>query len=379
MSSTIADRARRALSLVSLLILGSAASAVESSSAPASTERGFVLTAFAPAIHQSQEDCPEGLANTVSENYLQSLLPAERVRLQQPMHKEELAKDWKAHAVGPNHTNICENPESFDRPIQKTLRGSVALGLNLDGHADATTVVDGCAHQNFTSPGGESGIDNQAYRALGCTRQYRGVDGSSGDIVKGLNNFLATGEHSIVLLLRGVDSIANDAAVEVIIATTGDRPILDSRRNFITGASFTVSKNLQWHNILRGHISDGVLTTEPADIRLSRRLGYGGARGDRAEWDLRRARLRLGFQADGSLRGLLGAYQPIRNVIEPNLLGGVGAAVVAGVDCAADYATLKQLADGLRDAQTGQCTAVSVALDVAAVPAFVFDHPVAAR
>ena len=49
--------------------------------------------------------------------------------------------------------------------------------------------------------------------------------------------------------------------------------------------------------------------------------------------------------------------------------------MVAGIDCAGEYNTLKKLADGMRDPKTGQCTAISSALELKAVPAFVNDVP----
>jgi hypothetical protein len=337
-------------------------------------ELGFVLTAFAPAIYQGKDDCPDGLVGTVRENYLDSLPEAERARLLLKVNEPELTARWKAYALGPEHTNICANPEKFSRPVAKLIEGPVARGLNLDGDS-GSGASDGCAHDNFTAPDGEKGIDNQAYRALGCTRNYRGVDGLGGDGIGGQNAMLATGEQSKVLLLRGVDSLANDPDVEVIFATTDDRPVLDSKRNFITGASFSVTDNPAWRNVLHGRIVNGVLTTDPADIRVSRRMGHGGAAGLNAEFDMRRGRFRLAFQPDGSVKGLFGAYQPMRNVIVSTINGGIGAAETAGIDCAAEYAALTKLADGLKDPKTGRCTAISAALDVAAVPAFVIDRP----
>ena len=337
---------------------------------PAKGEMGFVFNAFAPAVHQGKDDCPEGLAGTVRENYLQSLPVTERNLLLLKENEPELTRRWKASVAGPDNTNICSNPELFDRPMQKTVQGKVAPGLNLDGDGSGS-----CPHDDFTGVDGAAGVDNQAYRAMGCTRNYRGVDGTAGDIVKGFNDLLATGEHSVVLLLRGVDDLTNDDDVEVIIGSTDDRPILDSRRHFITGASFTFSdRNPAWRNVLRGRIVNGELTTDPADIRLKRPWGQGGVRGARAEWDLRRARLKLQFQPDGSVKGLLGAYQTPRNVILSTILGGLGAGETAGIDCAAQFATMARLADGLRDPKTGQCTAVSMALEVSAVPAFVIDR-----
>ncbi len=337
---------------------------------PAKGEMGFVFTAFAPAVYQGKDDCPEGLAGTVKENYLQSLPGAERDRLLLKANEPELTKRWKASVVGPNNTNICSNPELFDRPMQKTLQGKVAPGLNLDGDGAGS-----CAHDNFTGVDGAIGVDNQVYRAMGCSRNYRGVDGQAGDAVRGFNALLTTGEHSVVLLLRGVDSVTDDDDVEVIIGSTDDRPVLDSQRHFITGASFSFSdRDPAWRNVLHGRIVKGELTTDPADIRLKRPWGQGGVRGARSEWDLRRARLKLQFQPDGSVNGLLGAYQTPRNVILSTILGGLGAGETAGIDCAAQYATMTKLADGLRDPKTGQCTAVSMALQVAAVPAFIIDR-----
>lgn len=337
---------------------------------PANGELGFVLTEFWPAVHQGKEDCPDGLAGTVRENYLATLSEAERSRLLRKENEEELTHLWKASGVGPNNTNLCTNPELFPRPDQKTVQGKVAYGLNLDGDSSGHP-ADGCAHAEFTGVDGEPGVDNQAYRALGCTRNWRGVDGVAGDI-KGFNNFLATGEHTMVLRLRGVKSFKDSADVEVLMASTDDRPVMDTKRNFIAGTSFTVS-NPRWRNVLHGRIHDGVLITDPVDIRLNRRLGHGGLRGQRSEYDLRRARLRLAIQPDGSIKGLLGAYQTPRNLIETTLIGGIGVITTAGIDCATEFHTLTRLADGLKDPTTGRCTAVSNAYAVAGVPAFVND------
>jgi hypothetical protein len=337
---------------------------------PADGEMGFVLTSFYPAVHQDKEDCPDGLSGTLRENFLDTVSPAEKARLLLKENEPELTSLWKATAIGPNLTNICTNAELFDRSREKLVKGTVAYGLDMDGSAASGST---CAHDEFVAEDGTTGIDNQAYRALGCSRNWRGVDGMAGDI-KGFNNFLATGEHTMVIRLRGVDSLKDDAEIEVLMASTDDRPVLDSKRNFITGTSFTVNQP-QWRNVTKGMIHDGVLTTLPQDMKLNRRLGHGGVRGQTSQYDLRQARLRLTFQPDGSVKGLLGAYVPPRNLIESTLVGGVGAATVAGIDCASEYHTLARLADGVKDPATGKCTAVSAAYDVAAVSAFVNDLP----
>ena len=130
--------------------------------------------------------------------------------------------------------------------------------------------------------------------------------------------------------------------------------------------------------MLRGRIADGVLTTDSADIVLTQTWGQGGARdirGNRTKYDFRRAKLRLAFQSDGSVTGMLGGYRPVFDVIHSPAIGGAGSALTAGIDCAANLRTLRQYADGLRNPRTGKCEGVSSAIRITAIPAFVTDLP----
>lgn len=342
---------------------------------------GFVVSEFVPAVIQEPGACPQGLALKVRDEYLQSLAPDERRRLQEKDAAAELDGRWRASAYGPGGSNICSQPERFNRPPMRTVQSKQAIGLDLDGDASGKATADTCAHENFTSPGGQPGVDNQAYRALGCTQEWRGVDGKAGDMVRGFAQFLASGEWTQVILLKGVDSLVRDDDVEVIYANTSDRPQLDSRGAFLPNTSFTVSDRPPRHrNVLHGQIRDGVLTTDPADIVLVQTWGQGGARdirGNRTAWTLKRARLRLKIASDGAAQGVLGGYQPVFELLQSASLGGAGAAVDAGIDCAAELQTLRALADGMKDPQTGRCTGISTALELKAVPAFVTDRPAA--
>ena len=84
--------------------------------------------------------------------------------------------------------------------------GTQALGLDLDGKVDP---------EDFTSLDGKPGIDNQMYRALGCINSHRDA--------QGINDSLNSGEivsqeyNRTLVELNGVDDLANDEAVEVMI------------------------------------------------------------------------------------------------------------------------------------------------------------------
>jgi hypothetical protein len=352
---------------------------------PADGVMGFVVSEFVSPIIPGKDACPQGPALKLRDAYVAGLAPAERERLLRKENEKELERLWKLSAFGPNDTNVCSQPDMFDKPLLRTVQSPMAWGLDLDGDGGKNSggkgaaSADSCAQQDFTSPTGEKGVDNQEYRAQGCKLEWRGLDGMPSDQAVGMKQFHVSGEWTQVLLLRGVDSLQNDDDVEVIYANTPDRPFVDGKGQFLRGATFTISEAPPRHrNVLRGKIVNGVLTTEPKDIALTQTWGQGGARdirGNRGTWDFRKGRLKLTFQPDGSLRGLVGGYRPVFDLIISPSLGSAGSPLVAGIDCAAELTTIRKLADGLRNPKTGQCEGISSAMQVSAVPAFVNDAP----
>lgn len=347
---------------------------------PANGEVGFLVSRFAMPIVPGLEPCPDGLALNVREAYLEGLPPAEKERLLRPENEPELTQRWKASVVGPGGANVCTNPEMFpDRPLIRTVRHATGWGMDLDQGGNEDT----CAHEEFTDPHGKTGIDNQEYRTMGCWPMVRGYDGTGGDTLRGYDQFFASGEWTQVLLIQGIDSMERDDDVTVIYANTPDRPVVDSTGKFLAGASFAISdKAPRNRNVLKGRIVNGVLETVPQDVVLTQTWGQGGARdirGNRTKFTFRKARLQLTFHPDGTLSGMLGGYRPVFEIFQSPAIGGIGAATSAGIDCAAQLATLKKMADGIRDPQTGQCTAVSSAMRISAIPAFVNDVPTPAQ
>jgi hypothetical protein len=343
---------------------------------PASGVMGFVVDEFYQPVIFGKDACPSGPVLRLRDAYLQTLPAAEAERLRKPENVKEWDAGWQAYAFNEAGANICTNPDMFERPVQRTVQSPNAWGLDLDGGDKSDT----CEHKEFTTPTGQTGIDNQEYRAMGCTLEWRGVDGVSADQKVGMQQFLNSGEWTQVILLKGVDSLQNDPDVEVIYANTPDRPVLDTKGNWLPGASFTVSdKPPRNRNVLHGRIVDGVLTTDPTDIKLVMTWGQGGARdlrGQRGKFDYRKGRLQLKFQPDGTMTGLLGGYRPYFDTILSGSLGGAGTALVAGHDCASELKTLRTMADGLKDPKTGECKGISSAQQIRAIPAFVTDLPV---
>jgi len=341
---------------------------------PANGEMGFVIVQFHTAtfIADPKLDCPNGLMGVLKDNYLATLPEADRKRLTLKENEAELQKAWQAYGsnIGPNRTNICANIYEFlDRPPTPMNKGKIAWGLNLDDNAgeggnDSYT----CKHDNFTSPTGEQGVDHQLWRVRGCSELYRGIDESgNGEHRTGADDLMMSGQLTQVVLLRGVNSLVNDPDVQVIYANTEDRPVTDSGGKPIFKASYSVATNgrkAEFRNILRGRIVNGVLTTDPKDILL---LGSG------SDYDLARGRLRLMFQPDGTVKGLVGGYQPLLSILGSARGGGAGSVNTGGYNCAGQYAALRLMADGDKDPKTGQCRRISYAFEVLGIPAFVND------
>jgi hypothetical protein len=343
---------------------------------PANGQMGFVVESFYQPVIFEKNACDDGPVLRLREAYLQTLPTEEATRLRLDANKQEWDRRWQAYAFGANGSNVCTNPDMFDRPMQRTVTSPHGLGLNVD---EGLSKDETCQHEEFTSPTGERGIDNQEYRAMGCTPEWRGVDGVSADQKVGMQQFLNSGEWTQVILLKGVDSLQNDPDVEVIYANTPDRPVMDTQSKWLRGASFTISdKAPRYRNVMHARIVDGVLTTDPTDIKLVATWGQGGARdlrGQRGKFDFRHARLKLTFQPDGSVKGMLGGYRPVADVILSGMLGGAGTALVAGHDCASELKTLQTLADGIKNPRTGKCEGISSAQQISAIPAFVTDLP----
>ena len=64
--------------------------------------------------------------------YLLSLPEAERTRLSQKENEPELTRRWQASVVGAGGSNLCSQPDMFDRPLLRTIQTNTGWGLDLD-------------------------------------------------------------------------------------------------------------------------------------------------------------------------------------------------------------------------------------------------------
>ena len=227
--------------------------------------------------------------------------------------------------------------------------GPIADGLNLDGKEGP---------QDFVSPEGERGIDNQLYRALGCINSYRDAHGTNDElnsleiIKESYNRFLIeiTGvsslqysEHVEVTTYRGLDPLQTDAGGRDILP--GGTQRIDAR----WGQRFIQH--------LHGKIVNGVLTTEPAD------LSFPWAVFEVATDEyLRDARLRLKLSPTRA-EGLIGGYADIETwYLQLMKSQSTHDQSYGQLTSKSLYKAMRRLADAYPDPNTGANTAISSAL-----------------
>jgi len=352
---------------------------------------GFVVSDFSYALSRDASDtgaCPNGMSRGYA-NIGDVLL--NRPDLQRRADETDGDYQRRAGADLFNSTqNLCMHPEAgAPDPNFRTVTGpdvAVTGGIDLDGQASRASgkpAPGTCAHDDFRGMNGEVGIDNQFFRVVGCSKGYQSA-GQSHD----LTTEMLTGSWGILITLSGVDDLRNDTDVTVGFYANADAIELTGTREPLPNATYTTSSDPRFRASTRGRIVNGVLTSDPVDVRF-----YSVFNTVRTERPLRDARVRMTFTPGGGMEGYLAGYTPIeplydvqfgfRNGTEvsgqPASLPlrntrSIGAAFTMGVHtCQGAYYALRDNADGHRDPATGKCTSVSTQYRIRAVSAFVVD------
>jgi hypothetical protein len=299
--------------------------------------------------------------------------------------------------------NLCANPGLAPDPYYRTMddTGVVSYGINFDGlvsTSDGAVAPGTCAHDDFTGVGGEAGVDNQYLRLTGCTGN---PPTDTGEAQTGwlpppqeaLENTMLEGGWGILIELKGVDDYENDDSVEVGVYANADPIVLSATREPIPYATYAADQDPRFRGVSSGKIVDGVLTTEPADVRFHWLVA-----GMHLERPLSQARIRATFTADGVMEGYLAGYTPVEALYDfqygfrnaTNDAGepapaammtaiATGAASAMNRTCNGAYEAMYRLADGDPDPKTGRCTSLSTQYFFRATPAFIAEVETSSR
>jgi hypothetical protein len=357
-------------------------------------EAGFVVSEIEYALADDAEKngaCPSGM--TLG---LQDIFTATTAGRRKPGESDEdysarVQRGAMALSTAADGRSLCLHPEAGEpSPYFRTVEPSdiAVFGIDLDGRRSTadTTPTGACPHNDFRGRNGEYGIDNQFYRVVGCSRSFQST---------GLSNSwdteMLTGSWGILVRLRGVDDIADDEDLTVGFYANTDPIKLSPGREPLAYASYIAESDSRFRGETRGRIRNGVLTTDPVNVRFRHVVNS-----MILERPLTDARLQVTLSEDGHMSGYLSGYTPVealyslqygyRNgktrageVAPPEVRAGTatGAAFVLGHTCTGSYHALYQHADGHPDPATGRCTSISTQYRLTAIPAFVLDSEAA--
>ena len=332
---------------------------------------GFVVKDWMTAVYETKfmDECPEGLAIPNEEIWWRNLSKAERSELTQDGLLNSLARWFTAVRRGPNGEDVCINPTVVQDPPMPVIEGKVSFGKNLDGNTDGSATAKTCAHENFVSPDGVAGIDNQMYRLVGCIYGWR----EAGVVEVNANEMRRTSGLAMILIeVEGVDDPRNDDDVTVSFYRSIDQFPLDSAGQVLPFSSYrvdTANGKARYGDSLKGSIKDGVLETESGDVRLPYYGNYNYMHPVIKDMSIRLEIAEDGETADGMVYG----YYDLEQFMY--LIGGLGPVILTSYfSCPAFNEAAYRLADGYPDPDTGECTHLSSAFEIGAHAAFIV-HP----
>jgi type VI protein secretion system component Hcp len=327
--------------------------------------KSFVVTWFAAANYVSAGQCPRVNSKPAQDAYFTYMSPADAAAERAVLGEKGPSYNEKEQMAfrGPHKINACALPGIVPDPGHAEPQSDVARGFNLDGGNGGATAKS-CAHKKYASEDGRTGIDNQLFTAQGC---IPGFMGSKGFILQFANKQMHDGLLSIIFTIYGIKDRKNNDNLDVSIAYSIDPMAKSGDGNTILpDYSFRISEKPElahYNTHLHAHMVDGVITTDPVDTLRMNLTMYGQP----PLLELMEARMRLQIRPDGTLAGILGGYQNWK----PMVRGTSGTEEYFGFQCPGYYNALKRAADGGRDPATGECSSISSAYDIEAVPAFV--------
>jgi hypothetical protein len=355
---------RRYMLFISLLAAAVPLCCAQSAPAGSTGTRSFVVTYFWNAFSPGPNDCPEGLNPPPDKEIAISRLPPEK-------RDEYRNNDQKVLRIiskrGPNGENVCEFPTSVPDPGFRVAQGDIQEGMNLKGPGGPPSNQI-CKHVELRNPSGEIGVDNQLSRVMACV-QHRRADGF---FPKYFVNQMRSGEFAYLIEVTGIDDSHTEGDVQVGLYASADPIVLDSSGRPLSHASLQVTNDAHYQHLLKGHLKDGVVQTDAADILLPLGSVF-------QKLELRNARLRLTLNQDGSAEGLLDGYQDWRTYYASNAsAGGIAETSGGPFQCPGLYNALKNSADAYPDPKSGECTSISAAYKIEAIHAFVIHPKIAA-
>jgi hypothetical protein len=254
------------------------------------------------------------------------------------------------------------NPWATDDPGQPQVTSRIGDGFNLDGKIKAN---------DFVSPDGEKGIDNNLYRAWGCDAPWRGNGNATLDLRA--NDKMQEGLYTMVLRVSGNQDPMNDSDATVEIGYSPDKIVKDARGGIAVDYSYRILQSAQYTK-LKAKIKNGVVETEQVEHMHTPRIAW--FYDQTGDTNFTKGKIKLNLAADGlSGTGLLGGYRNWRDLYTENTFAQDGGqqGIREHEDHVGLYFALRRNADGMYNEKTRKYDGISTVYRIKMASAYVVD------
>lgn len=228
----------------------------------------------------------------------------------------------------------------------------VVWGLDIDGVNSASSDPNGCYKEDLVDPNGNTGIDN-AFSALIPALDSTEAVALESLVQQSINN----GNLLLMVEIEGVQDWENDDCVNVSIWRGKGTPLIGTDGNLMLQQSFFKDPTMPNSHIEGMQIIDGVLVATPLDVELPVQV-----LDEDLNFKMSNGGIHIELTEDGHMSGFFTGALPIQTLTDITTLPDVNLPEFVQ-DLVASAADLYPTEDGT-------CSAISVAFEYTAIPAF---------
>ena len=233
-------------------------------------------------------------------------------------------------------------------PNIETVVGKYAYGFDLGGPAA----------NKFIDPETHAPIDNQLWRAVGCTKSFQATPPSAPYPEEVSWATMIDTSPGYAMQISGED-LSRDGPVTVTLDRTLRHVERDATGGVRSNVTYALDPSPRSHNVLAGEIRNGMLLIKSGTLYLAGDMPF------YAQVDLKSTHMRMGSEAGGKLVGYWGGYTDWHTWVYMYT-----ARPGSGADGVGFYRALEKLADADPDPVTGKNRLISTTWRMEAVPAY---------
>jgi len=228
----------------------------------------------------------------------------------------------------------------------------IVWGFDIDGMNSLGTDPNGCYKEDLIDPNGNTGIDN-AFSALIPALETTEAVALESLVQQSINN----GNLLLMVEISGVQDWQNDDCVDVSIWRGQGTPLIGTDGTLMLHQSFFKDKTMPNSNIGGIQIIDGKLEARPMNVELPVQV-----LDESLNFKLTEGGLYIELTEEGDMSGFFTGALPIQTLTDITTLPDVNLPEIVQ-DLVASAADLYPQEDGT-------CSAISVAFEYNAIPAF---------